>query len=560
MSLTKYREKRTFDRTPEPSGKDLENQSDALHFVVHKHQASHLHFDLRLELEGVLKSWAVPKGPSMDPTDKRLAMMVEDHPLDYATFEGIIPKGNYGAGTVMIWDRGIYRAEDAQNVTESEDLLVRGLQKGHIRFVLEGQRLKGGFSLVKMRTSQENAWLLIKKDDDAADERGSSGPDDRSVATGRTMEEIASPLPDLPILQEAPRSPMPTHVKPMLATLADKPFNRRGWFFEIKWDGYRMLAEVQDGRVRLYSRNDKTLNERFPLVADSLASLPFNALLDGEAVVVDRSGRADFQRLQDYLRTGRGTLVYYVFDLLYLDGHDIRPLPLRQRKAILQQVLPEFPNVKLSDHIEDNGIDFFQAVQKTKVEGILAKDAESPYRPGLRTRDWLKIKAYQEQEAVIAGFTEPRGGRKGFGALVLGIYEGKELIYIGHVGGGFTEKELDALEPRLRSIVSNISPFNREPKTNTPVTWVRPLLVCKVRFGEWTDEGLMRHPVFLGARDDVDPKDVHRELPQIVDGSAPRLCIENGSFAHAHERRSVQGHEQREDFLAVGRVHQGRSD
>ena len=307
----------------------------------------------------------------------------------------------------------------------------------------------------------------------------------------------------------------------MLAILVDKPFNRRGWFFEIKWDGYRMLAEVQDGRVRLYSRNDKTLNERFPLVADSLASLPFDALLDGEAVVVDGSGRADFQRLQDYLRTGRGALVYYVFDLLYLDGHDIRPLPLRQRKAILQQILPEFPNVKLSAHIEDNGIDLFEAVQKNNVEGILAKDAESPYRPGLRTRDWLKIKAYQEQEAVIAGFTEPRGGRKGFGALVLGIYEGKELIYIGHVGGGFTEKELDALEPRLRSIVSNISPFNREPKTNTPVTWVRPLLVCKVRFGEWTDEGLMRHPVFLGARDDVDPKDVHRELPQIVDGSAP---------------------------------------
>lgn len=518
MTLKKYREKRTFTKTPEPTGESgLKNGRGDLCFVVHKHDASHLHFDLRLELDGALKSWAVPKGPSVNPKDKRLAMMVEDHPLDYQSFEGIIPEGNYGAGTVMIWDRGIYQAEDAHDRAESERLLSRGLQKGHLKFVLEGQRLKGAFSLVRMRTREENAWLLIKKDDDFANTGAGPGSDDRSVVSDRSMEEIAKGLPDIPELKKGPRAPMPAHVKPMLATLVDKPFNRKDWFFEIKWDGYRMLAEVQSGNVRFYSRNDKTLNERFPSVVESLASLPFDALLDGELVITDESGKASFQKLQNYLRTGRGSLIYYVFDLLYLDGHDLRALPLEQRKGILKQVLPDFYNVKISDHVEDNGVDLFELAKKNDIEGIVAKNGRSRYRAGIRTRDWLKIKAYHEQEAVIAGFTEPRGGRKGFGALVLGAYDGPDLTYIGHAGGGFTDKELTTLEPRLRRIISDKSPFRHVPKTNMPVTWVQPGLVCQVRFTEWTDESLMRHPVFLGIREDVEPKDVRREREEKLD-------------------------------------------
>lgn len=536
VTLKEYHEKRKFGQTPEPIGESgAKNDHPDLNFVVHKHGASHLHFDLRLELDGVLKSWAIPKGPSMNPKNRRLAMMVEDHPLDYGAFEGIIPEGNYGAGTVMIWDRGAYRAEDANDRNESERSLSRGLQKGHLKFVLEGQRLKGIFSLVRMRTREENAWLLIKKDDESAGTEGGPGSDDRSVVSGRSMEEIARGMPYMPELKKAPLASMPTHVKPMLATLVDKPFDRKGWFFEIKWDGYRMLAEVQEGNVRFYSRNDKTLNERFPSVVESLASLPFDALFDGELVVVDESGRASFQKLQNYMRRGRGSLIYYVFDLLYLDGRDLRALPLDQRKNILEQVLPEFHNIRLSDHVEDNGIGLFGVVKKNDIEGVVAKNAHSPYRAGIRTRDWLKIKAYHEQEAVIAGFTEPRGGRKGFGALVLGIYDDGDLTYIGHAGGGFTDKELAALEPVLRQIVTDKSPFRHAPKTNTPVMWVEPRIVCEVRFSEWTKEGLMRHPVFLGIREDVEPTDARRERAEELEG--PSTSTKTGSLALIDDRR-----------------------
>ncbi len=371
MSLKEYRKKRNFRATPEPPGATAPEGQEPLSFVVHKHHASRLHFDLRLELDGVLKSWAIPKGPSLDPREKRLAVMVEDHPFDYRTFEGVIPEGNYGAGTVMIWDRGTYHAMGHATRRESEEALRQGLGRGHLTFVLEGQRLKGEFALVKLKKAEDNSWLFIKKGDEFS-RTGAIPHADTSVASGRTMEEIANDAPDPPStasaaqergpeappplldLADAPAAPMPVHVKPMLATLVEKPFDRPGWLFEIKWDGYRALAEVKGGAVRLYSRNDKTLNAQFAPVAEALAGLPFDALLDGEIVVLDNAGKADFQLLQNYLRSGRGELVYYVFDLLHYNGRDLRVLPLIRRKSILRQVAGG-PAAPLAERLRGGG-------------------------------------------------------------------------------------------------------------------------------------------------------------------------------------------------------------
>jgi bifunctional non-homologous end joining protein LigD len=515
MKLKEYRSKRDFTRTPEPPGQESREDEPALQFVVHKHAASHLHWDMRLELDGVLKSWAIPKGPSLNPNEKKLAIMVEDHPLDYGRFEGVIPKGAYGAGTVMVWDRGAYHAAGTMDRSQSEGILRKGLEKGHLSFVLEGEKLKGEFALLKLKKGEENIWLMVKKHDQFASEEGTVLVHDRSVMSGRTLEEIAEKTGDITgiDLSGADRAAFPVNVKPMLATLVEKPFDRPGWFFEIKWDGYRALAEIRADGVRLVSRNGRVLNDRFPTVAASLESLPFEALLDGELVVVDQSGRADFQLLQNFLRTREGNLVYYVFDLLYLNGYDLRRLPLTRRKSILLQALPGLPHVKVSEHVDHDGTSLFEAAKKNEVEGIIAKDGMSPYRSGQRGLEWLKIKTYKRQEAVIGGFTEPRGGRKGFGSLVLGVYEGHKLAYMGQSGGGFTEESLTSLSERLHHYTVPESPFADPPKTTMPITWVEPIFVCEVRFAEWTDEGVMRQPVFLGLREDKDPLQVRRELP-----------------------------------------------
>jgi bifunctional non-homologous end joining protein LigD len=511
MGLEQYRKKRLFTRTPEPPGKEGQGGEAPLSFVVHKHLASHLHFDLRLELDGVLKSWAVPKGPSLDPGDRKLAVMVEDHPIDYRTFEGVIPEGSYGAGPVMIWDRGTYHAAGSPDRAKSEEALREGLEKGHLTFVLEGERLKGEFALVRLKGAEGKNWLLMKKRDAFA-RPGKLTGNDASVASGRTMGEIATGRAAPPVdLAGAPMAPMPVHVKPMLATLVEDPFDRSGWLFELKWDGYRALAEVRGGSVRLYSRNDKTLNGQFSPIVEALGSITFEALFDGEVVVVDPAGRADFQLLQNYLRTGLGGLVYYVFDLLHLDGHDLRGLPLARRKSILRQVLPDLPHVRLSDHVETEGIALFREATARGVEGIIAKDGSSPYRSGHRGEEWLKIKARLSQEAVIGGFTRPRGKRVGLGALLLGVYEEGALVYIGSAGAGLTDGELASLRARLEPLIAGASPFAKPPGTHTAATWVEPALVCEVTFTEWTDEGLMRHPVFLGLREDKEPGDVRRE-------------------------------------------------
>jgi bifunctional non-homologous end joining protein LigD len=305
------------------------------------------------------------------------------------------------------------------------------------------------------------------------------------------------------------------HIKPMLATLVKEPFNREGWIFEIKWDGFRAIADVERKKVELYSRNFISFNEHFPPIVEALKKLNLRVVLDGEVVVVDKKGKSHFQLLQNYLEHEKqGQLTYYVFDILSYNGKNLCSIPLSKRKKILKKILPKNKWIKYSDHIPQHGVKFFKAAQKMNVEGIIAKDATSPYRPGKRTLEWQKIKIHMQQEAVIGGFTEPRGGRKKFGALVLGVYEGDKLIYIGHTGGGFNYESLSMVYEKLKPLIQKNSPFETVPKTNAPVTWVKPKLVCEVTFAEWTQDGHMRQPIFLGLRLDKNAKEVKKEIPK----------------------------------------------
>ena len=525
MGLKEYASKRRFGETPEPEPAEL-REGNRLVFVIHKHAARTLHYDIRLELEGVLKSWACPKGPSLDPAVKRLAVQVEDHPLAYREFEGVIPEGNYGAGSVIIWDRGFYRHPAARNRAESEQLLLAGLQKGDLKFVLEGERLKGEFALVKTR-GDEKSWLLLKKKDRYA-RTGEILSENRSVVSDRTLEELlesgGKPAGQRKIerirlreaqegaeLNDAPVAPMPHAIRPMLATPVAEPFDHPDWLFEMKWDGYRAVAEIRDGDVSLYSRNLLPLNEKFSPIVAALRECRFDAVLDGEIVVVDERGHPAFQLLQNYRKTGSGHLIYYVFDLLHFQGHDLAGLPLLRRKELLKKILPPAPGIRFSDHVRQDGVLFFRVVREKGLEGIVAKKADSPYRAGRRSRQWLKVKARLTQEGVIAGFTAPRGGRGYFGTLVLGVFDGDELVYIGHAGGGFDAEELKRIQERLAPLIRTGCPFRSEPETNAPATWVRPELVCEVALSGWTEDGVMRHPVFLRLREDKEPREVVRE-------------------------------------------------
>jgi bifunctional non-homologous end joining protein LigD len=563
LSLKKYREKRKFQQTPEPEGVEQSGRGP-LTFVVQLHRATRLHFDFRLELDETLKSWAVPKGPSLDPQERRLAVMVEDHPLEYQSFEGIIPKGNYGAGTVMIWDNGTYYSRQTPDRDESERVLRQGLEKGHITFILEGKKLKGEFALVRLKRGEENSWLLLKKGDEFA-----SAQDvlefDRSVTTNRTLDEIANEAPaahdvwlgkpktPLPDLGDAPVAAMLHKVKPMLTTPVARPFNREGWLFEIKWDGYRAIAEIESGRVRLYSRNLLSLEQRFTPLARSLENFGHDAVLDGEVVVVDENGRPQFQLLQDYQRNQQGQLAYYVFDILYLAGHDLRKLPLRRRKEVLKASLPSLPHVALSDHVEEHGKEFFDLISQQGLEGIIAKDGGSFYSEGKRNLSWLKIKTQQRQEAVIGGFTLPGGGRKHFGALLLGVYDKKDLIYIGHVGTGFTEKLLRDIGSRLEPLVQKRCPFQKRPPANAGVRWVKPKWVCEVGFQNWTREKVMRHPTFLGLREDRDPDSVQMEnpLPEVPPAADIKQHKETPSTRVESASASVPARPKNEQQLSI---------
>jgi DNA ligase D-like protein (predicted ligase)/DNA ligase D-like protein (predicted 3'-phosphoesterase) len=528
MGLKEYTSKREFERTPEPKP-GTEPQVHRRMFVVQKHAARALHYDLRLELEGVLKSWAVPRGPSLDPSVKRLAVMVEDHPLDYKDFEGVIPEGNYGAGSVIIWDRGFYHHPSTQDETVSGKLLLEGFRKGDMKFVLEGEKLHGEFALVKTGKDGKSWLLLKKKDRNAA--QGDVLKDSRSVVSQKTLEEMLEAVKSKSFvqkkatqiriheavesedLQEAPTKPMPQSVKPMLATPVAAPFDHPDWVFEVKWDGYRAVAEIREKAVSLYSRNGIPFNKKFAPIAEALRKLGLEAVLDGEIVVVDEQGRPDFQMLQHYQDSGSGQLLYYVFDLLYFRGHDLTDLPLLKRKELLKKILPSTPRIRFSDHVGQEGVLFYRVAKEKGLEGIVAKHSQSVYETGRRSRQWLKVKTRLTQEAVVAGFTEPGGGRKYFGALVLGIYTGNELTYIGHVGGGFSEKDLKDLQERMAPLIQNECPFQVKPETNARATWVKPELVCEVGLSGWTEDDVMRQPVFLRLREDKAAREVVREKP-----------------------------------------------
>ncbi len=558
MPLEEYRQKRNFQQTPEPPGEVEAGGEGPLRFVVQKHQASHLHYDFRLELNGALLSWAVPHGPSLDPSERRLAMRTEDHPLSYRNFEGIIPEGSYGAGTVMVWDRGVYHVPGAAGRTDNERQMRRGLEIGHIHVVLEGEKLKGQFHLIRMKKDQED-WLLIKADDAYATQMDIL-TEDRSVESGLSMEEIRErageeqaeeqePEPPTNIdlsrfdLTGAIRSPMPTEITPMAAQLADEPFEKPDWLYEIKWDGFRGVAEVHPGSAALYSRHQLDYQKEFPPVVEELGKLGFEAVLDGEVVVVDDTGRSDFLLLQEYRKTGQGTLVYYVFDLLYLEGYDLMTLPLYRRKEILRAILPDQPRIKYSDHVEGQGMAFYQAAIDHGMEGVMAKNKNSLYDPGVRSGQWLKIKTHRRQEAVVGGFTEPRGSRPDLGALLLGVYEKGKLTFIGHTGGGLSHQDLGEIKEMLKPLIRPDSPFQVTPHTNQPATWVQPELVCEVRFAEWTASGMMRQPVFVGWRPDKDPRDVHREMPVPVNAEPEPPHSARSASAEQSTTEEIDGRE-----------------
>jgi bifunctional non-homologous end joining protein LigD len=520
MSLEHYYRKRDLHQSNEPGQSEEKNTNDNLLFVIHKHHASHLHYDIRLELDGALKSWAVPKGVPLDPSEKHLAVMVEDHPFEYRNFEGVIPKGNYGAGTVMIWDEGWYSVPGADNKNAASEVLHHGLTKGHITFVLHGQKLHGEFHLVKMhRHDHENNWLLFKK----AQEFSSLEIliDQRSARTRRTIEEIQAGVSEhtFPDYIPVPENPSPNdkgisgtkRVQPMLAFQIEQPFDKQGWIFEIKWDGYRAISEIRHNEILLYSRNGKLLNKGYPQIVNDLRSLPFHGILDGELVVINNTGNADFEALQNYSRTQQGNIRYYVFDILEIDDIDLHHIPLIKRKEILRKTLPANTRICFNEHIEGTGRDFFRIVKEHNIEGMIAKDGNSPYIEGKRTRYWLKIKTIREQDFVIGGFTEPKGGRYGFGALLVGTYKNNNLEYAGHVGGGFSENELQNIYQHLKPLIVPQSPFTSLPPSDSRVTWVKPSLVCQVKFAEWTSEGVLRQPVFMRLREDINPDSVIRE-------------------------------------------------
>ncbi len=513
MPLKKYNAKRNFEHTPEPAGDIPKARSKKLAFVVQEHHASRLHYDFRLELDGVLKSWAVPKGPSLDPHEHHLAVMVEDHPYDYRKFEGVIPEGNYGAGNVIIWDEGWY--EPRTPTADPQKTLRVALKKGHITFILHGKKLHGEFALIKMAHMDPNAWLLIKKGDEFAETRDIT-QQDTSVKTGRKVDDLPGSK-RLPDLTTYPRIAKPWHVHPMLCTLVDEIFDKIDWLFEIKWDGFRAIGAKHGADVQLYSRNSNDFITHYPPVAEALRELKYDVILDGEIVVTDADGRPHFELLQNWRRNPQGHLQYFIFDILWCNGHDVRAMPLIERKKLLKTVLPKSSVLRYSDDVVGKGTALFAEMERRGLEGVVAKQADSPYRENDRGAAWLKIKTHLRQEVVICGYTEPRGSRTYIGSLIVGLYNRGELTYVGHSGGGIPDGQREALLRSLQKIERKKPPFDslaNLPKPDTPVHWVQPKLVCEMTFSEWTSESIMRQPQFKGLRADKKPTDVHRERPK----------------------------------------------
>lgn len=472
MSLEKYKKKRDFQSTPEPPA--VVDRKGKSRFVIQRHQASRLHYDLRLEIDGVLKSWAVPKGPSMNPEDKRLAVRTEDHPVKYLTFEGTIPKGNYGAGDMKIWDTGSFEIMPYKNMETAPEQL----SNGNLKLKFQGGRVKGAFALVKTRNKGEQEhWLLIKKED-------------KYSVTGEYDAEQ--------VTKTAPPSLKQIFIKPMLATLKPEIFNAPDWIYEIKWDGYRLQAHVDHGEVALYSRNGNSYNSKFSAILPELEGIPHQAIFDGEAVLLDEKGMPDFEELQNYPVKGKGNLRYYIFDLLYLNGHSTIELPLLQRKELLQEIIEEedLEFVRYCDHMSGMGKTFYTMTVESGMEGVIAKQKESVYRPGNRSDQWIKIKSDKSLIAKICGYTKSESTAP-FASLVLGQRHDQDLRYIGNCGTGFNADQRKALFRQLKDLETAKSPFPGKPDMKgREVQWVKPELEAEIRFTDWTKNGFLRHPVF----------------------------------------------------------------
>ena len=517
MGLKEYESKRNFDKTPEPKPKagPGEQRSGGGFFCVQRHDATRLHYDFRLEVNGVLVSWAVPKGPSLDPARKSLAMKVEDHPLDYGTFEGNIPQGNYGGGSVMLWDQGTYDVLGDANAQEQ-------LDRGDFKFELHGKKLNGSFAIVRMKhAGKGNEWLLIKKKDQYADAKYDIEQFGWSAATKRTQEEIANDVEQLQVakLKGARKAEIPEMPEPMLATAVTKPPTDSHWIYEIKWDGVRAMCLLQDGSLRIYSRRGNRAEKQYPELAVLVKHVNAKtAWLDGEICVLDSEGRAHFQDIQPRIGANLASVprlaesspaTLFLFDVLYVDGYDLRGCALKDRKKILNALVTPDDVIRISEAFDTGGQEMFEAARKMGLEGILAKDARSTYE-GSRSTRWQKVKISNEQEFVIAGFT--KGEREYFGALVLGVQREGKLLHVGQVGTGFDHKLMKRIYDRLAPLVMKSSPFADRPKVKN-VTWVQPEVVCQIRFLEWTQEGMLRAPVFVGLREDKTAQEVVREEP-----------------------------------------------
>ncbi len=510
MSLEEYARKRDFTKTPEPKpAKVVKSAVHAGRFFIQRHNASHLHYDFRLEMDGTLKSWAVPKGPSLDPGFKHFAAMVEDHPITYGDFEGNIPKGEYGGGSVMLWDRGTFELI-------GEESGAAQIARGDLKFELHGEKLNGTWALVHMRNrGKGNEWLIIKKKDAAAETPWDIEDFAHSVKTGRTQEEIAADLPAKKA--SAKKHEMPGFFEPMMANLTDKLPKGEDWIFEIKWDGVRGLVYINDGKIAIYTRNENRCEKQYP----ELLVLPHyikakQAILDGEIVVMDAKGISKFELIQPRIHTQDAAAIatmakknpahLLVFDLLYLDGRDLRGEPLVERKKLLKKIVKPFPLLRISESFDGSGEELLEAARQSGLEGLLAKKKTSTYE-SRRSPNWLKLKLTNEQEFVIAGYTP--GEREHFGSLALGFNEDGELHYAGNVGTGFTNKSIADLWKLLEPLKISKKPFAKADKVPRGTEWVKPTLVAQIKFANWTEDKKLRAPVFLGLRGD-------KEAPEVV--------------------------------------------
>ena len=517
--LEAYRKKRDPERTPEPFGG--RRPGGGRMFVVQKHAARRLHYDLRLEMDGVLKSWAVPKGPSVHAEEKRLAVHVEDHPIEYADFEGVIAPGNYGAGSVIVWDRGWFRS------TKPEDLLEQ-LRRGKLEVELFGYKLRGRWTLARMSGSEKD-WLLLKKADGATASEELVDRYPQSILSGLTVEEMADVPGRLASIRQhldtldAPRREVPARSQAfMLATLEERPPSDKGWLFEIKFDGVRVLAARRGEQVELYGRSGQLITGRYPDLVRALLALPVeHFVIDGEIVALDDNGRPSFQRLQPRMAltdpreieaaAARVPVEGVFFDCLALDGRDLRRLPLTRRKDCLRLLVPPLGPVHYVDHVLEHGAAFLEAANEQRLEGIVAKKAASSYSGG-RSRDWIKVKCQRRQEFVIGGYTDPQGSRGHFGALHIGGYDGARLVYVSKVGTGFDQAGLKSLWEKLQPLARATPPFDTGAiPIGKSHHWVEPRLVCEVRFSDWTKDGGLRHPTFIALRSDKRPEECRRE-------------------------------------------------